>query len=112
MRPLLLAALCGLFILGISGCSGSVAIQSSTPPPNEPVPPIVIDSWPVAEPLTGDFPVGRWMCLPAVDFGSMRNSNSALFPDPCNVLRFEKSPAAELRADGTGRSLNIHRRPS
>lgn len=105
MRALLLAALGGLLALG---CSGTVAVSTRTPTTADPP----ARTWPAADPLEGAVPVGRWLCLPAAGFAEMGASNAAQFPAPCNVMRFEKSPAAEFRPDGTGWTLRVYERPA
>lgn len=98
MKTALRLALAGLVILVIAGCSGSVSVSGGAKKQ--------IKTWPVAEPLEGPIPVGRWRCYRAQDFEAMRQSNSAALDDSCNVVRFKL--VYEFRADGTGWALTIH----
>ena len=88
--PKVVAAI--LVFTGTVGCSGAVAVKSDNKTP--------IKTWPVAEPLEGPMPIGRWRCYRSQDFEAMRKSNSAALDQSCNVVRFKL--AYEFRAAGTG----------
>ena len=88
-------------------------LQNDTEPePPEPT----IEDWPVAEPLTGELPVGYWWCVDEEDWDELRTSNNGRDDRPRHAnCRYGQTSlsvghsylplAIELRPDGTGYDL-------
>ena len=91
---------------------GRVPVTPPTGPtePHGPDGPVIVVTWPVAPPLTGPSPVGRWACINGwPDFDDIKASNSSQSPAACTIAR---GYALEFIEDGSGNTLTKHRRPS
>lgn len=92
LRTLTIALFAMAVISTIGACSGSVRAGGR-----------LVVTWPVAAPLQGEAPVGRWACIDgSPEFASIASSNTASAPEACQVAG---AYALELLADGTGRTL-------
>ena len=67
-----------------------------------------IKTWPVAQPLEGPIPVGRWDCIPDADYARMRESNNSFFPGVCYLVSIGER-GNEVLPDGTGWTLQAHK---
>jgi len=69
-------------------------------------PGITIPTWPVADPLTGDLPVGRWECwFEHTDFDRTATSNHGFVPSACRIALLTDGLAMSLHPDYSGHFL-------
>lgn len=94
MKTALRLAAASLVTLVLVSCSGSVTVGGGKKP---------IKTWPTAEPLAGDMPVGRWRCYRDQDLAAMRETNSPALDNSCDLIRFKLD--YEFLADGSGWTL-------
>ena len=97
MKTTLRLAVAGLVALLLVSCSGSVTVGGGKTPADP------IKTWPVAEPLEGEIPVGRWRCYPDQDLAAKRESNSSTVGSHCGIIG--NHVFYEFRPDGAGWTL-------
>ena len=61
---------------------------------------------PVAEPIVGEFPAGRWACFHPYDYEGIKRNNGATVPYRCSPWVYG---VIELMPDGTGHWLSMAR---
>ena len=98
-NALRIATAVALMVVAMSGCSGAPGTTRTAP---------------IAEPLEGPFPVGRWLCIDDVDFERYRQSNTGwatlrLDRIICNVFGSGLTTGLEVLPDGSGWTLRIQR---
>lgn len=96
-------------LLMVAGCKATVRTGGGPGPG----PVVVVVTWPMADPLTGEVPVGRWACIDgSPSFDRIADSNRSRAPDVCQVLsNVGHSYVVELRPDGSGDTLTRYVRP-
>ena len=71
---------------------------------------VAMTPWPVADPLVGDLPIGRWAGVEDFDFEGKKANNDGDYPALIRAVGNFPGGALELNPDGTGYVLKQYQR--